>query len=73
MRINRRLQGTVADRPIDTVVTQGVPQAIPAQDVRRTSPSSMVNTIERIASMLNGSAHAGPDIQLADTPAYGKG
>jgi len=73
MRINRRLRGTVADRPIDTVVAQGIPQVIPAQDVRRTRPSSMINAIERIASMLDGSAPIESDIQLADTPVYDKG
>jgi hypothetical protein len=33
----------------------------------------MINAIERIAFMLDGSAPVESDIQLADTPAYGKG
>ena len=73
MRINRRFTGTIADRPFDTVVAQGIQQAIPARNIRRNKPGSMINMIDRIASMLNGSDPAGSEIQLADTPSYDKG
>ena len=69
MRINRRVRGTVADRPIDTVVTQPVP----VENIRRDRPSTMMDAIERIAARLNSSEPIESDVLLADAPAYDKG
>jgi hypothetical protein len=72
MRINRRLVGTVADRPIDTVVSQEADH-IPADAQGQEAPPQQMSAIDRIAAMLNGSTPIQSDAWIGRVPTYRKG
>ena len=72
MRINRRLVGTVADRPIDTVVSQEADH-IPADAQGPEAPPQQMSVIDRIAAMLDGSTPIQSDALIGRVPTYRKG
>ena len=72
MRINRRLVGTVADRPIDTVVSQEADE-IPAETRRTEAQPQQMSIIDRVAAMLDGSAPIESNALIGRVPTYRKG